>query len=202
MMSPAQRALLKWARLVHVYLTMFGLLLLLFFAVTGFMLNHEEWLFGVDKPFTQTIEGKLPANLVGDRSKEPDKLAIVEALRRDFGVRGLVEMNSIEIEEGHIRIEFKAPSRLETVSINREDGATTLNRESRGFANLLMDLHRGKSSGFWWSLLIDAVCAMLVVISATGLILWSSLRGRAKHGLIVLIAGALLGLATYCFGVP
>ncbi len=201
-MSPAHRALLKWARHLHVYLTMFGLLLLLFFAVSGFMLNHEEDLFGVDAPFTQTIEAKLPMELVGDRGKEPDKLAVVEALRRELGVRGLVDMKSIEIEEGHIRMEFKAPSRLEMVSINREDGATTVNRESRGFANLLMDLHRGKSSGFWWSLLIDAVCVMLVVISATGLILWSSLRGRAKHGLAVLIAGTLFGLATYWWGVP
>jgi hypothetical protein len=198
-MSPAHRAFLKWARHIHVYLTMFGLLLLLFFALTGFMLNHEDW-FGVDKPFTQTIEGKLPADLVGGQSKEPDKLAIAELLRRDFAATGLVD--AFEIEEDRIRVVFKAPSRFAEAVINRDDGATTVNRESRGFANLLMDLHRGKSSGFWWSLLIDAVCVMLVVISATGLILWSSLRGRAKHGFAVLVAGTLFGLATYWWGVP
>lgn len=198
-MSPAHRAFLKWARHIHVYLTMFGLLLLLFFAVTGFMLNHEDW-FGVDRPFTQTTEGKLPIDLVGEGSGEPDKLAIAESLRRDFAATGLVD--AFEIEPERIRVVFKAPSRLIEVTINREDGATTVNRELRGFANLIMDLHRGKSTGLWWSLLIDAVCIMLVVISATGLILWSSLRGRAKHGLAVLIAGSLFGVAVYWFGVP
>ena len=198
-MSPAHRAFLKWARHTHVYLTMFGLLLLLFFAVTGFMLNHEDW-FGVDRPFTQTIEGTLPIDLVGAASTQPDKLVIAESLRRDFAATGLVD--AFEIEEERIRVVFKAPSRLIEVTINREDGATTVNRESRGFANLIMDLHRGKSSGFWWSLLIDAVCVMLVVISATGLILWSSLRGRAKHGFAVLVAGTLFGVAVYWFGVP
>jgi len=36
------RLVVKWARTVHVYLTLFGFGLLLFFAVTGFMLNHED----------------------------------------------------------------------------------------------------------------------------------------------------------------
>ena len=34
-MIHAHRLLLKWARLLHVYLTLFGFVLLLFFAVTG-----------------------------------------------------------------------------------------------------------------------------------------------------------------------
>ena len=32
-MTHAHRTLLKWARLVHVYLTLFGCLLILFFAI-------------------------------------------------------------------------------------------------------------------------------------------------------------------------
>ena len=42
-MSPAYRKLLKASRIAHVYLTLFGLVLILFFSITGFMLNYEGW---------------------------------------------------------------------------------------------------------------------------------------------------------------
>ena len=53
-MSHGHRILLKCARLVHVYLTMFGCLLILFFAVTGFMLNHEDWFLSDSEEETST----------------------------------------------------------------------------------------------------------------------------------------------------
>ena len=57
-MSHGHRLLLKWAHTIHVYATLFGFTLLLFFAVTGFLLNHEDW-FGLDKPRENHSEGKL-----------------------------------------------------------------------------------------------------------------------------------------------
>ena len=78
-----KRALTKWSRLTHIYLSMFGLLIVLFFAVTGFTLNHTEW-FGWDESQQRQVEGSIAA-----KHFEPlDKLMIVESLRKDFQVRG------------------------------------------------------------------------------------------------------------------
>ena len=42
-MSPVYREVIRWARNVHLYLTLIALALVLFFSITGFMLNHEDW---------------------------------------------------------------------------------------------------------------------------------------------------------------
>ena len=41
---PINRTILAWTRTIHIYLTMAALALMLFFAVTGFTVNHEDWL--------------------------------------------------------------------------------------------------------------------------------------------------------------
>jgi hypothetical protein len=194
-MTHAHRLLLKWARLVHVYLTLFGLALLLFFAVTGFMLNHEDW-FSSGEPHTSTVTGLLPSG----SAREPYKLAVVEALRKDFGVTGAVD--SFDEEEESLRVVFKSPGRTAEASVRRENGHTVVTLQSRGLVGVLTDLHRGKSSGWVWGLIIDAVCVLFLVVSATGLVLWSSLRSRGKHGLAVIGFGLLGSVAVYWLFVP
>jgi hypothetical protein len=50
-----------------------------------------------------------------------------------------------------------------------------------------------------WALVIDAVCAVLLVLATTGLILYSSLKGRGRYGLAALVVGALAaGAAVAC----
>jgi len=279
-MTQAHRWLLKWARTLHVYLTLFGFILMLFFAVTGFMLNHEDWFlprqtttgtipiellgppedrdavveklrsdFGVvgdmtsfdvaaeagvirvafksddgaieaiiqrktgeaivtsetDKQSRERItivEGKMPIQLLvpDDKSKE---LPIVEKLRKDFGARG--EVNSpprYEKESESFGVVFKAPGYLATATIRASDGQTKVVHQSRGINGILLDLHRGKDSGLPWSVIVDGVSVLFVIVSITGLILWSSLRGRAQHGFAVLMVGLALGLAVYFVWVP
>lgn len=279
-MTQAHRWLLKWARTLHVYLTMFGFMLILFFSVTGFMLNHENWFlptqtvsgvipkeylsdpedreaiyaslrgdFGVpldlevvdfvkevdsirihfkgsdgwaeaviqreDGSTTVThntdsqsrerisiVEGIMPADLLvpDDRSKE---LPIVEKLRKDFGARGEVNgAPKYEKESESFSVIFKAPGYLATATIRASDGYTKVTHQSRGINGILLDLHRGKDSGAHWSVVIDAVSILFVVVSITGIILWSSLRGRAQHGFAVLVIGLVLSLIVYFLWVP
>jgi hypothetical protein len=276
-MTHAHRTLLKWARLLHVYLTLFGFALLLFFAVTGFMLNHETWFLprqttagtlptewlqppedrdsivarlqdefgaagevksfetgahsirvvvamdtgeavavirrmdgrtevahdsGASRERVTIVDGKIPLDLLvpDDPSKE---LPIVEILRRNFAARG--EVNSpprYEKESESFHVVFKAPGYLATATIQARDGRTKVTHQSRGVAGVMLDLHRGKDSGTAWSFAIDAVSVLFVAVSITGLILWSSLRGRAQHGLAVLVIGAVVGLAVYFVSAP
>lgn len=45
----------------------------------------------------------------------------------------------------------------------------------------MTDLHKGKSAVWVWGLLIDGISILLLIISATGLILWSSLKQCQKQ---------------------
>jgi len=190
-MSHGHRVLLKCARLVHVYLTMFGCLLILFFAVTGFMLNHEDW-FGFEEALETKTTGTLPSSVLAAR----DKLALVELLRKDFNVRGPVE--PFELDEEVLHVAFKSPGRRDDVEIQRADGQTTVTHQTQGVVALLTDLHRGKPAGPLWRLLIvDGVCVLLLIVSITGLVLWQSLRGRGRYGLLCMAGGLTLGIGGY-----
>src|SRR6188474_2915943 len=76
----------SWTRTLHIYISMLGLIAVIFFSVTGIMLNHEEW-FGFATPRIVNKEGVLPEAM----ATEPDKLTIVEKLRREFGVTGAMD---------------------------------------------------------------------------------------------------------------
>ena len=125
------------------------------------------------------VEGKMPVELLvpDDPSKE---LPIVEKLRKDFGARGeVVGAPRYEKESESFGVVFKAPGYLATATIRAADGQTKVTHQSRGINGIFLDLHRGKDSGIEWSFIVDAVAILFVIVSVTGFILWSSLRGRA-----------------------
>ena len=274
-MKQAHRVVLKWARILHVYLTLFGFALLLFFAVSGFMLNHEDWFlprpttrgtmptewlpdnrdaivdklrgdFGVvgelaefdvqpdrlrvvfkadegtttalirrpdgatevtsevdrGREWTTIVEGTMPRELLvpDDPTKE---LPIVERLRKDFAARGEVSSPPrYEKESESFQVVFKSPGYLATAVIRASDGQTKVTHQTRGVVGILLDLHRGKDTGFFWSLIIDGVAILFVVVSITGLILWSSLKSRAQNGGRLLLVGLAVGLGVYFAFVP
>ena len=195
-MHPFHRRLLKVARTTHVYLTLFGLVLILFFALTGFMLNHEDW-FGLGEPRTRTAVGSLRPDIL---RPTVDRLAVVEALRKDYGATGAVD--SFRDDEELVEVVFLRPGSRAVAEIHRADGKTAVTIETRGVVGVMTDLHKGKSSGRVWGLLIDAVCVLLLVISATGLVLWSSLKSRGKWGVVAFLAGLVAAAAVYFWAVP
>jgi hypothetical protein len=175
-----QRLLRKWSRTFHIYLSMLGLLGILFFAVTGLMLNHEEW-FSLARPSTRKVEGKIASPLL----KEPDKFAIVEVLRKDFAAAGAVD--SFEIEENQITVIFKAPARRVQAVIERPDGRVEVLFEYRNAAARFTELHRGVEAGSAWRLIIDVVAGVQIVSALTGMLLWWLVPRWRPLGLAALV---------------
>lgn len=194
-MTPAYRRLLKVSRTAHLYLTLFGLMLILFFAITGFMLNHEDWFLSTE-PILNTREGSMSPIPEGP----VDKFTLAESLRKQFLIPGYV--NSFQVDDDQIELEFLRPGERTMVEIKRESGEVAINSEKRGWMAVATDLHKGKSAGWLWSLVIDGVCVLLLAVSATGLVLWSSLKSRGNLGLIAMIGGTLMTVAIYLWAVP
>lgn len=241
-MSPAYRRLLKVSRIAHVYLTLFGLILILFFSVTGFMLNHPQWFLPKDLNRPPRA-GKVPIELL----QPLDKLAVVEFLRRDLGVSGFLGGDPREHDRSDaaeevprevprtrdlsflfptpkkdpadptvqpVQLTFAQPGRLFEVKLWLEDeptdpdeepkkaGDVVIDERTEGWAGVLLDLHKSKGSGRAWAWVIDITCGLLVVISVTGLVLWSSLKTRGKWGVACVLLGGLAAVAVYVLGVP
>lgn len=187
--------LMKAVRAAHIYLTMFSLLLLIFFGATGFMLNHADW-FGLEEVRTRTVEGALPKGMVD----AVDKLAIVEKLRADYGAQGALD--SFEVEDGQLRLIFKRPAQRMEALITRRDGHLQATTESHGLAAVLTDLHMGHGTGPAWRWVIDVTAILLMAAGLTGLTLWISLPRRRRVGLAALAVGLSASLLTYVILVP
>ena len=199
-MTQGYRRLLKWMRALHIYVTLFGLLLLLFFAVTGFMLNHEDW-FGLDEPRRETMQGgTLPTALLAEADEETLELAVTEWVRREYGATGQVD--EFRAEADSLTLGFKAPGRQTEATIDRTNGQVEVVHETTGLAGRLTDLHRGKGSGDAWALIIDGVAVLVLIISATGLFLWTTLRTRRQLGVTALVLGITSFVAAYFLLVP
>ncbi len=232
-MSRIHRWLLKTARTIHVYLTLFGLTLILFFAITGFMLNHTEWFLPDDAkleaqtrkesrplPLDKMPSGKLPVpSESSDEATGEEKLAVIEALRKEFDVRG--EMSSftfvkgyddkLQIDRQQIKVEFKRAGGETVATIDVETANTEVASTYQGFAIVMTDLHRGnrgnmtnevKRTGCVWSFVIDGTCILLLIISATGLVMWWSLKSRGKWGALLFLVGTAASVAVYYWFVP
>ncbi|MGE0709640.1 MAG: PepSY-associated TM helix domain-containing protein [Planctomycetota bacterium] len=181
-------------RTVHIYASLLGLVLTLFFGATGFVLNNED-LFGLGTPIRRSTTGRLPAEVL----KQLDPLSVVETVREDYAINGaLVTWEPDEVE---LRLRFSRPGEDTDVVIQRRDGALTVDRELGGLLVALGDLHRGKRSGSLGKLVVDATAILLITISLTGFVLWLTLPKRRKAGLaaLALTAGLLLIVGLYVF---
>jgi hypothetical protein len=218
-MSPIYKRLLKISRLVHLYLTLFGLALILFFSLSGFMLNNESWFSKKKSNENESSEdeqntqrGKVDPKYLNLELEKPDpdhperkgvdKFEVTESLRKDFQIRGAFDKERYREEDDRIEIYFVRPGQVVQVEIDRQTGETIVRTENEGWAGVMMDLHKGKYSGKLWSYVIDTLSVLLVIVSLTGLILWSSLKSRGKWGALTLFLGTALAFAIYYFAVP
>jgi hypothetical protein len=185
----------KWTRTLHIYISMLGLLALIFFSFTGIMLNHEEW-FGFAEPHIVKKEGTLPEAT----AREPDKLAIVEKLRKEFGATGALD--SFDIDDDQLTVTFLSPGRRSEAILNRADGHAEVSLETHGFAGRLAELHRGTDAGPAWRLVIDASAFLMLITSLTGLALWCLVPKWRPFGLTAIAVCALVCAGVYFALVP
>lgn len=218
-MSPLFRWVVKWARTAHLYLSLFGLGLLLFFALTGFTLNHEDWFLPPADQRTATERCEVPAALMADPSA--NELAIVEHLRARYGKFVVGSLSTVEdlsadptakrplleVDDESVRAVFKRPGSIVSVVLYRQtkevDGDTPeqakqfqpgqgeITYSKSGAVLFVNDLHRAKDSSGPWHLVLDVTALLIAFIAATGIVLWLSLKGRGKFGVWVAVAGVL-----------
>ncbi|HAN98332.1 MAG TPA: peptidase [Planctomycetaceae bacterium] len=214
----ASAAAFRW---VHLYVSMLGFSMLMFFAFTGMTLNHPTW-FGAGEQQVEDRQGALPAELaaalkpkelssaaaaVSSESSEErstadgvDKLALAEFVRAEHRLSGAVK--EFEVDEFECMLVFKGPGYSADVFVDREQGTYTVTETTTGLMAILNDLHKGRDSGPEWALLIDvsAVATMLLSLSGFGLLLY--LKRRRLTGVVTAVVGTVLLFVVWAVWVP
>lgn len=179
----------SWSRWLHIYISMFSFVLVLFFSITGITLNHLEWF--PEKSVVHEYSGKMPLQWVNQQdTAQIKKLEIVEYLRKNFPVKGLV--NDFRIDDAELSISFQGPGYTADAYIDRTTGNLQLSTNELGFVAMMNDLHKGRDTTASWRWLIDASAYFLIFISLSGLILLLYLKKRRIWGLLLLLLGFLM----------
>lgn len=194
MVKTAIRHIGIWARMIHIYLSMAGFVLVLLFAVTGVTLNHQD--LGWDAPVatSETVPLSMDAVASGDQA------AVVAELRRAAGIE--TPVSAYDAYDYEIEAQFHAPGQRVHVIVDRTTGEALVMTESRGTLGLINDLHKGMETGRAWRWLVDFTAVLVGFSALSGLMTLVTLPKRRKVGLLTTAVGTVAVLVVYLMWVP
>lgn len=197
--------LFRHARLVHVYTSTAVFSLLILFAMTGLFLNHPGW-FDV-APEAASTKAQVDAEGVDlltnstDADWQPDLDALATYFRQRYGL-GEPEYLGWDRNFEEASFDFSAPGGYARIYLNTSDGSYELVAEKSGFIEVLNDLHKGRHSGQFWSVIIDLTSLLVLFFAITGLmLLLKSMRFR-NLGFLLVLLGTVAPVLIYWLGVP
>lgn len=193
-----KRRVAKYARWLHIYVSMASFVLVFFFSATGLTLNHPDWFSGAQR--TVQAQGTVDPAWTNAGGADVKRLEIVEALRRTHHISGAV--SDVEVDEGTVSIGFKGPGYTADVQVDRQTGRYDLTETRLGFVAVVNDLHKGRDSGAVWKLLIDLSAGLLAFVSLTGLILIYFIHKHRTAGIVILLLGGGVATLLYLVWVP
>ncbi len=186
-------AFYRVCRMLHAYLSAFAFLALIFFALTGLLLDHPDWL--QTKPREQEVKLAIPAALLKAAVQAHDQpAALAAAVMRLTPIVGVYK--SGEIDDGEANLRFEGTKGSSTVTVDIRNGAADVSVQHASLVSVIGDLHRGKNAGAAWRLVIDLSAVVILALSLIGYVLFFSLRFRLRTSLILTAVslGVLIGV--------
>lgn len=186
---PRRRNGQRLARLAHSWLSMATMLVVLFFALTGLLLHHQEWTFQI-APSTTQSSGELPTGSVVNGTA--NFLDISEYLRANQGASGQVSDYGTTGDLG--RISYAGPGYAANVTFDLTTGSYTMTTTRYGLVSYFSDLHRGTNTSGIWGWVIDVAAVGLALVALTGVVLQLLIRKKRTTALVLLGVGAAVGV--------
>ena len=181
---------------------MFGSATILFFSITGLTLNHPEWFF---EESNTRLEGTIDVSWLNveaappsdwdeyDFSHQISRLEVSEYLREEHRLRGAV--TDFLAFEDECEVTFQSPGYTAMARVQRETGEYSIDVVSSDYITIMNDLHKGRHSGEFWSVIIDVSAVLGTLAGLTGLVLIFFLRLRVRTGLAAAVVGLIAFLA-------
>jgi hypothetical protein len=195
----------KWLRKVHGWIGLWGAALGLLFGTTGFFLNHRGGPLRVStgEPQVSMLQMPLPQpapQTPRDLSKwlkqelklagNPGRVQKEPAHPVAWGDRSIVQPERWQLN-------FASPHENTSAEYWVGNGYVTVKRSENTFLAMLTNMHKGVGLSVGWVLLIDTLAGSLILLSLTGVLLWTELNKRKTIG-VVLVLGSITALV--CMG--
>lgn len=194
----ARKNLLLWLRKTHSWVGLWGAALGLLFGVTGFTLNHRNVL---KIPLAQSQESTVqialptpyPADAEAMASWLQDKLAIdrVASRVREEKARTVAWGDKAVKQPERWSMSFNSPRTSVQAEYWLGNQFVTVKQNDNNVMATLNNLHKGNGLGIGWVLLIDTLAGSIVLLSLTGILLWTQLNRRR-------LIGSGIALTSFC----
>nr|WP_254221679.1 PepSY-associated TM helix domain-containing protein [Burkholderia multivorans] len=194
---------LQWLRKIHGWVGLWGAALGLLFGTTGFLLNHRAPPLRIQTgaPRVDTLRLAVPV----PAPASPRELAKWLRAQPDLHLparMGRVQQEPAHpvawgdretVQPEHWQLVFASPRENVAVDYWVGSDAITLKRTGNGTLAWLTNLHKGVGMSIGWVLLVDTLAGALILLSLTGVLLWTGLNKRKTVGAL-LVVGSLVAI--------
>ncbi len=203
MRSPrtASQRLCGWNRDAHLYLGLFISRWILLFALSVILLNHN-WVPGKPsgKVLRSTAMVEVPPGF--DQKEGMERVQLATRMLDQLGLSGEIGYISRRKQDQHFVIPLSKPGWQATVDLNSDTGSAEIEEQYTGTADALNYLHKSpgphnaniRGNWLWtrvWKSSVDALVYLLLLVSASGIYLWVTLKAERKAGLVLLASGTV-----------
>lgn len=193
---------LTWLRKTHLYLGLWGALFGLLFGLTGILLNHRAIL---KIPVPKTVQTTAQLTLPNPRPGSAQELAQWLQQELKFQPEQIVAVRSTAattvfwngremVQPERWNVNLHSPQRGVNAEYFVGNSSVRLDRIDATFIGLLTRLHMSVGVNAFWVLLSDSIAGCLVVLSITGLLLWTQLHTVRTIAVLTSVGALLLGL--------
>ena len=190
---------LTWLRLTHLYVGLWGAVLGLLFGATGILMNHRSIMkIPIEQSVQTSVEIALPDPvfttpeqmsvwLQSELKFTPTQMPVVKTLRSKKVLWADREL----LQPERWNVSLQSPGR--GVSAEYFPGNRFVKLEQKDVTPIgtLMRLHMASGVSTFWVLLSDTIAGSLIVLSITGLLLWSQLH-TVRTVAVLSCSGALM----------
>jgi hypothetical protein len=193
---------IRWLRKVHGWLGLWGAVLGLLFGLSGILLNHRA-VMKIPAAKMEESEIQLPVNTPLASNKEFVRY-VQQALdiqhepvqrkpkKGEQAPRDVAFMGKDMKQPAVWKTEFQLPQAAIKAEYFPGNRFATVVREDANVFAFISRMHKGTGMNAGWILLADSLAGAMLLLSITGVLLWTKMRGSrlAMAGLI----GTSLGL--------
>ncbi|QGZ66846.1 peptidase [Paraburkholderia acidisoli] len=197
---------LKWLRKIHGWVGLWGAVLGLLFGVTGFLQNHRAVMKiqAGGAPVVSRVQLPVDAATLHNprelaqwvqREMKLDRRA-ARVAREPAQAVSWGDQSVMQPERWTAR--FASPKYLVDAEYWKGGTFVAVERREQGLIAVLEALHRANGTTAGWILLADSIAGSLVLLSITGVILWTELNRRRTIGATIFFA-SIVAMILFAF---
>jgi uncharacterized protein len=175
---------LTWLRKIHLYVGLWGAVLGMLFGVTGILLNHRAIL---KIPVEKTVQRTAQLALGGKTFSSPEEMAAWLKAELQFSAAPTVQVKRQPAQEviwadrpimqpERWTVALHSPQRAVTAEYFVGNRLVKLDHLDATPIGTLTRLHMSVGVSAFWVLLADTIAGSLILLSLTGLLLWTQLH--------------------------